>query len=143
MIISETPIPANAMPFVAPLDTFTRIDIVSAGGKGANLGELIQAGFPVPPGFVLTTAAYEHFVAKSGLGELITAALSELDNDANTLSRVSRVLREAFTSATVPSDIAEAVCASYRALGGSTAVRSSATAEDLPTRHLPVSRRPI
>ena len=132
MIISETPIPANAMPFVAPLDTFTRIDIVSAGGKGANLGELIQAGFPVPPGFVLTTAAYEHFVAKSGLGELIAATLSELDDDANALLRVSRVLREAFTSATVPSNIAEAACASYRALGGSIAVRSSATAEDLP-----------
>ncbi|MCC6179323.1 MAG: phosphoenolpyruvate synthase [Chloroflexi bacterium] len=115
-------------PFVAPLDAFGRADVDRAGGKGANLGELIRAGFPVPPGFVLTTAAYDRFVTEAGLDQRIRVALSET-NDGG-----ASALREAFTTATLPDDVATVVVAGYRALGGgSVAVRSSATGEDLPS----------
>jgi phosphoenolpyruvate synthase/pyruvate phosphate dikinase len=52
---------------VAPLSFFTQGSVAFAGGKGANLGELIRAGFQVPPGFVITTAAYDLLITKSGL----------------------------------------------------------------------------
>lgn len=54
-------------PLVLPLDSFRRTDMAIAGGKGANLGELIHAGFPVPAGFVVTTVAYDRFVTYNHL----------------------------------------------------------------------------
>ncbi|MFN2556938.1 MAG: PEP/pyruvate-binding domain-containing protein [Nitriliruptorales bacterium] len=85
-----------------------------AGGKAANLGEMLRAGFPVPAGFVVTTAAYERFVARNGLQ----------NRDA---------VPEVFEGAPIPSEVERELLAAYRDLGeGPVAVRSSATAEDLP-----------
>lgn len=99
-------------------------DLAVAGGKGANLGELVRAGFPIPPGFVVTTAAYDDFVARNRLDEAITRALSTGDG---------AVIRAAFEHAPVPPEVAQEVEAAYARLGkGPVAVRSSATAEDLP-----------
>src|SRR5262249_28725504 len=91
-----------------------------AGGKAANLGELIRAGLPVPPGFCVTTEAYAR------VAETVTI-------DFDSLSSGGRV-REAFRAAVIPPAVAAAVIEAYRRLGESTpvAVRSSATAEDLP-----------
>src|ERR687883_135419 len=61
--------------FVLDLRQLVRGDLDIAGGKGANLGELIRAGFPVPAGFVVTTAAYDHFVEQHSLSETIAQAL--------------------------------------------------------------------
>jgi pyruvate,water dikinase len=97
-----------------------------AGGKGANLGELVRAGFPVPAGFVVTTAAYDRFVASNGLDKTIAHALDEKQGSGATI-------RDAFESAPSPPEIERAILAAYRQLGeGPVAVRSSATAEDLP-----------
>ncbi|HEU5430926.1 MAG TPA: PEP/pyruvate-binding domain-containing protein, partial [Thermomicrobiales bacterium] len=100
-------------------------DLTRAGGKGANLGELIRGGFPVPAGFVVSTAAYDRFVAANHLAGLVPAALREANGGAT--------LRAAFERAPIPPAVERAVAAAYRALGsGPVAVRSSATAEDLP-----------
>jgi phosphohistidine swiveling domain-containing protein len=91
-------------------------DLPVAGGKGANLGELIGAGFPVPDGFVITTTAYALAAEAAGVAP-----------DAPASARVRLV------ASPVPAAIADAVRDAYRALGSpSVAVRSSATAEDLP-----------
>ncbi|MBD3942125.1 phosphoenolpyruvate synthase [Microbacterium sp. NEAU-LLC] len=93
---------------VAPLTDFGREDLARAGGKGANLGELIRAGMPVPDGFVVTTDAY--------------AAIRVPDRD-----------RASYERAELPAALERALADAYRALGeGAVAVRSSATAEDLP-----------
>lgn len=111
--------------FVVALREVGASDIERAGGKGANLGELVRAGFPVPPGFVVTVAAYDRHLAGSGLAERIPALLEQSVDGA--------AVREALTSATVPSDVTAAVRGAYTNLGeGEVAVRSSATAEDLP-----------
>ena len=55
------------LPHIAPLTYFGSADLPLAGGKGANLGELLRAGFNVPPGFVVTTTAYDLFLASGGL----------------------------------------------------------------------------
>jgi pyruvate, water dikinase len=108
-------------------------DLQTAGGKGANLGELTRAGIPVPPGFIVTTDSYLRFLDEAGLPPKITALLSGLDTaDRAELRRVSGEIKQMLCSAAVPADIAAAVVDAYREMGeGLVAVRSSATAEDL------------
>ncbi|MEP6693260.1 MAG: PEP/pyruvate-binding domain-containing protein, partial [Chloroflexota bacterium] len=101
---------------VVPLSALGAGDLGVAGGKGANLGELIRAGFAVPDGFVITTGAYAAAARAAGVDPSDTV-------DA----------RRRLTQAPVPPHVAAAVRDAYRALGGGrVAVRSSATAEDLP-----------
>ncbi|MFZ2429198.1 MAG: PEP/pyruvate-binding domain-containing protein, partial [Propioniciclava sp.] len=105
---------------IASLAALGRDDLPLAGGKGANLGELTRAGFPVPPGYVVTTQAYDEYVDATGIRPgLLTA------QDA--------AATRALFDAPVPAALADAIADAYRALGeGPVAVRSSATAEDLP-----------
>lgn len=111
---------------VLPLTAVGRGDLEMAGGKGANLGELLRAGLPVPPGFVVTTAAYDHFVAHYQLDATIAQALHDQPGN-------GAAIRAAFETAALPPDLARAIQDAYRRLGeGPVAVRSSATAEDLP-----------
>jgi rifampicin phosphotransferase len=111
---------------VAALEQLGRHDLARAGGKAANLGELISAGFPVPDGFVVTTAAYDEFVAHNRLVETIARALREEKGSGTTI-------RAAFEAAPIPPQIEQDILDVYRELGGGpVAVRSSATAEDLP-----------
>ena len=114
-------------------------DIDIAGGKGANLGELVAAGFNVPPGFVLTTAAYDHFMETSKIGERVKDLLAKVDASSEaSLQEASVKIRELFDTVEIPTDLKEQVLASHKAMFkgkkmGLVAVRSSATAEDLPT----------
>ena len=102
---------------VRSLDELTAADLPEAGGKGANLGELRRAGFSVPDGFVLTTAAYRLAASAAGV---------EPDQPASARLRLQ--------ASEVPAAIVDAVRVSYRELGAPlVAVRSSATAEDLPS----------
>ncbi len=109
-------------------------DIDLVGGKGANLGELTKAGIPVPGGFCVTSAAYFYFLEKSGLRKQITKLLTGLDPEDNKkLNKVSREVKKLILEAKMPDDLAKEVKEAYLKLGGlSVAVRSSATAEDLP-----------
>lgn len=110
-------------------------DVAVAGGKGVGLGGLVRAGLPVPPGFVLTTAAYADFVEANhlaaGIHELAAmspqASLQDYED-------ASKRIRALFTGGTMPAVIAAELAAAYGLLGDgntSVAVRSSATAEDL------------
>jgi pyruvate,water dikinase len=108
---------------VLPLTAVGRDDLAAAGGKGANLGELVRAGFPVPDGVVITTDAYATVVEHAGLAPAVAAA-AEDDGAA---------LRAAFAAAEIPDDLRGAILGAHALLGnGPVAVRSSATAEDLP-----------
>ena len=111
-----------------------------AGGKGASLAHLAAAGLPVPAGFHVTTAAYAAFVAAAGLQPTIQAALAGVDvARPESLDRAAATIAAAFRVAPLPTEIAEAILAAYAGLAGGdagaavpVAVRSSATAEDLP-----------
>lgn len=119
---------------VAPLQRFGATDIAIAGGKGANLGDLIRAGFAVPPGFLVTTSAYSSFVERADLQASIAAALAGIElEDVSSIERASQAIHAAFLAAPIPQDLVDPICAAYHELGrGAVAVRSSATAEDLP-----------
>ena len=107
------------------------------GGKGASLSKLANAGFPVPGGFVITTDAYRLFVESNGL---ITSILESAGNvvdasDAESLSSASQEIMARFEHGEIPGEIIRAVKVAYQDLPGTlpaVAVRSSATAEDLP-----------
>ena len=105
-----------------------------AAERGANLGELISVGLPVPPGFCVTTTAYRRAVAETGLAEAIDEALRDVrDEDLASAEAASAGIGTLFEDLPLPDDLAEAVLAAYRSLGAPpVAVRSSATTEDLP-----------
>ena len=117
-------------------------DVSKAGGKGASLGELLKAGIPVPPGFVITAQAYYHFLKETGLAERISQAIREKvkdPDDPKGYEEASKLVRKMIEEAPIPREIEEAIVSSYRELSkrvgvdaAYVAVRSSATAEDLP-----------
>jgi pyruvate,water dikinase len=110
------------MKFVAPLQDFGRDDVAAAGGKGANLGELVRAGLPVPEGIVITTAAYGAAIQPL---DLRIADRLGADDGASIRADVEAI--------SMPSDLHIEIADAYAALGaGPVAVRSSATTEDLP-----------
>ncbi|MGL5514518.1 MAG: PEP/pyruvate-binding domain-containing protein, partial [Sporomusa sp.] len=105
------------------------------GGKGANLGEMAQAGFPVPGGFCVTTLAYQEFVAASPLMEDFFTKLSTIDAaDLNQVREVGQSIREHLHQVAIPATISAEILHAWEKVGTENyyAVRSSATAEDLP-----------
>ncbi|KRE63612.1 phosphoenolpyruvate synthase [Nostocoides sp. Soil756] len=118
-------------------------DVESVGGKNASLGEMVQhlsaAGVAVPDGFATTAEAYRRFLGDTGLAERISTLLRDLDvDDTRRLAEVGREIREAVEAQEFPEDLERDIRAAYEQLVGdagddvSWAVRSSATAEDLP-----------
>src|SRR5215217_1601346 len=123
--------------YTAFFDEIRKDDIALAGGKGANLGELSHAGLPVPPGFVLTTTAYDAFVEANAIQDAIVGrALVTRAGDPAGFEEVAEEISALFSGGKVPEAMAEEIRAAYQELSedGETpvAVRSSATAEDLP-----------
>ena len=107
--------------------------MILAGGKGANLGELTQAGFDVPSGFVITTTAYDLLLQNNGLQARLHKMLAslEIDNPAS-VTKISQQIYDLFQHISIPKQIKDEILTAYRQLdGGAVAVRSSATAEDL------------
>lgn len=109
-------------------------DVGLVGGKGANLGEMTQRGAPVPPGYVVTVASYRYFLEEAGLSEKIKSTLDGLNvNDSKALQQTAQAVQKIIVDAEMPTDLAVEIIASYESMdGGLVAVRSSATAEDLP-----------
>ena len=129
--------------FILPLAD-SRANLETVGGKGMSLAKLVSAGFPVPDGFHITTEAYRKFVAANNLQPSINAALADVDTaQPPTLTLASGKINTLFSQAVVPKEIAEQIRTAYVGLRpgmnnnelqdvASVAVRSSATAEDLP-----------
>lgn len=112
------------------------MSLVDAGGKGASLTRLIQAGLPVPGGFIITTGAYRRFVQENGLHEQIQNTLDQFDlENPSTLEEASKTIQQLFLNGQIPTEIVEEIESCYLSFPTSNqavAVRSSATAEDLP-----------
>lgn len=115
-------------------------DIPEVGGKCANLGEMTNAGIPVPPGFAVTAWAYQKFITDTGIADRMFSILDGVDvHNSDELNAVTEKVRELMEGTKMPKEIEEAVRKAYRELNKKmkldntwVAVRSSATAEDLP-----------
>ena len=117
-------------------------DVPLVGGKCANLGEMINAGIPVPPGFAVSAYAYKRFLELTGIAEKIYSIIRETVKDVNDpqqYQEASKKIRQLIESTPIPEEIEKAIREAYRKLNAKlgmaetfVAVRSSATAEDLP-----------
>jgi len=129
--------------FVRNFEQVTRGDVASVGGKNSSLGELISAlkvkGVAVPPGFATTSEAYWHYVDFNGIRERMAKLIIDWQIGKATLAETGSAVRNLFLRGDFPTDVAEAInkayeqlCAQSKQKNLSVAVRSSATAEDLP-----------
>src|SRR5262245_52496704 len=109
-------------------------DLEQCGGKAVGLGVLVRAGFPVPPGFVVMAAAYRGFVTMRGIeNQIVALAAGARPEDMSSVEEASRVIRGLFHDGELSPDLSDAVADACAELGaGPLAIRSSATAEDLP-----------
>ena len=136
------------MSYVAWFKDLHKDSIPVAGGKGANLGEIFNVGLPVPPGFAVTAQTYKEYLERTNIQPKIADLLKDLDvEDTDSLQRMATKIQELIISTPIPEDIAEEIKDNYELLGADTkeahdliqgkdvfvAVRSSATAEDLPS----------
>ncbi len=141
--LSQTdPLPKTTN-FIKWFREITIAEVPLVGGKNASLGEMVrelsEKGVKVPDGFAITAEAYRYFLRVAGLNEHIQKTLADLNtHDMSNLSARGHAVRQAILSATLPDDLQEAIASAYRHLQGASqlpldvAVRSSATAEDLP-----------
>src|SRR6266699_4485866 len=121
---------------VVPLQTLDRTLLPLVGGKAANLGELIRAGFTVPAGFCVTTAAYALLSDGAGLEPILAQLTSTRVQETVRLTELAAAARAALLQAPVPASCVKAITEAYQELSDGVplpmAVRSSATTEDLP-----------
>ncbi|WP_226005660.1 phosphoenolpyruvate synthase [Natrinema salinisoli] len=117
------------------LDEISSGDLEKVGGKGASLGELTGAGLPVPPGFVVTAGTYRSFIEEAEIDEELFAAVDVDVDDSAALADAADRAQELIIETPFPDELREEILESYREVGDGeafVAVRSSATAEDLP-----------
>ncbi len=127
--------------YVIDFDRLDRTSLPRVGGKNANLGEMLKAGIRVPPGFAVTTDSYLDFLRKAGLAEEILELLNRVDPaEVASVEDIGARIRRLIESAPIPPEVEEMIKESYVSLCDRcgarevpVAVRSSATAEDLPT----------
>ncbi|ELZ74103.1 pyruvate, water dikinase [Haloferax larsenii] len=117
------------------LDDVRADDLDLVGGKGASLGELTSAGLPVPPGFVVTAGTYRSFIEDSGIDDELFSAVDVDHEDSAALKAAHEAAHELIMETPMPESVREEILDAYGSLGEGdafVAVRSSATAEDLP-----------
>ncbi len=134
--------PAKDEKYVLWFDELGKDEVVLVGGKSASLGEMTRkTKVPVPYGFATTAAAYLHFIKEAKLNSKIADVMKELvdPNDTKTLQKVGKTLRTLIIDSKLPRDLHDEIVAAYKQLSKKTgdanpfvAIRSSATAEDLP-----------
>ncbi|HSH35704.1 PEP/pyruvate-binding domain-containing protein, partial [Schnuerera sp.] len=126
--------------FIRWFNQIDKDDIPIVGGKGANLGELTQKGLDVPPGFCVTAGAYTYFIDEAKVNNKIREKIHELDvEDSIELQKTSGEIQDLINSAQIPEDLENEIILAYNQFSDEidienpeVAVRSSATAEDLP-----------
>lgn len=140
LAVGQPPVQSS---FIKRFDEITIDDVPLVGGKNASLGEMVREltgrGVQVPDGFATTADAFRHFIRQAGVDERIRTILSDLDTrDVANLAQRGHAVRQTILGATLPPDLQGAIAEAYRRLQGDdalppdVAVRSSATAEDLP-----------
>ena len=135
------------MSYVVWFKDLNKDSIAVAGGKGANLGEMINVGLPVPNGFCVSAQTYKKFIEVTGLKENIEVLLKTINvDDTEQLQLIAKQIQDLINNTDIPEDIAEEIMDNYELLGAGkdahdlvdakevfVAIRSSATAEDLPS----------
>jgi len=133
-ILHKEELTITDLPLVIDLNLIETSTQYITGGKASNLTVLTNAGFKVPPGFVVTTEAYAKFIAANVMENLARNHLADINHEnASELNRATEIMREHIKNSKIPEEVITAITKAYQHLGlGRVAIRSSATAEDLP-----------
>ena len=129
---------SSVRPLIAFFKDIDKNDLSLVGGKGANLGEMTQAGFPVPDGFAVTVESYNRFIEENDFQKYLNEVMADTDvKDPESLQAASFKVHRKIMSGKMPDEVAHETVTAYKKLSGKfkkalVAVRSSATAEDLP-----------
>src|SRR5215211_6897797 len=115
--------------YILFFDEIDQRDLPRVGGKGANLGELTKAGFPVPAGFCVTTESYRQFIEHNQLADLISQVLR--DANPENISQIGAKIRGKIKQSEIPAQVKQEIIRAIQQADDYYAVRSSATAEDL------------
>lgn len=121
--------------FIKPFSQIDLNNLQEAGGKGANLGEMVQAGLPIPPGYCITSEAYRYFVSQSGIDNLLIQLANKDLIKMDDIAAISQEITKCMLETPVPEELEKEIIRAYTEIIGDgmlVAVRSSATAEDLP-----------
>jgi len=120
------------MSYIREFSELSKEDTLLAGGKGASLGEMVQVGIPVPPGFVITTEAFEKVLGTGKLATEIKLILEQVTlSDQESLEQASQYLQPLLSNISLPTHLADEIRAAFKQLDcAHVAVRSSATVED-------------
>ena len=124
------------VPDILWIEEVRKEDITSVGGKGASLGEMASIGLPIPPAFIVTSQAFRRFLIESGLENIIFDEIDALNvEDSAALREISEKTKQKVMAAAMPQSICDEIATAYKRFSDAgiyVAVRSSATAEDLP-----------
>jgi pyruvate,water dikinase len=129
----------SAYPIISFFKDIDKYDVPLVGGKGANLGEMTKAGFPVPNGFAITVHAYDTFLSENDITKKIYEILASTNvNDPVELDNTSKQIQKMIVNGKIPNEVSKEIISAYKKLSGTfkralVAVRTSATAEDLAT----------
>lgn len=105
------------MPYIRFFKNISKADVAIAGGKGASLGEMAQAGFPVPSGFVVVASAFDRFTETGNLKQEIASRLAEVKvEDVNSVDKASNVLRDVIHDVPMPTELAEEILSAHQEL---------------------------
>lgn len=122
--------------YVMHFNEVDRTNLPEVGGKGSNLGEMSKAGFPIPSGFCITTSAYRDFIAASnGIGKFLDLLDQLKPEQPDEISKLGKLIRDHLLTISISQTIESSILDAWKIVGEEKAyaVRSSATAEDLPT----------
>ena len=104
--------------YVQKFEDLNKSDIAIAGGKGANLGELTQAGIPVPPGFVVTAETYQKFMEDTGINDKVLDILDKIDiNDTKALQAAAEEIKSIIVETPIPDDMIMFIKEAYSVRG--------------------------
>ena len=117
--------------YVERFENISKDDIGIAGGKGANLGELTQAGIPVPPGFVITAETYQKFMESTGIFQSVMDILDTIDiNKTKELQEAAEEIKQIIIDTPIPEDITTLIIEAYNALSQRVGVDDADVAKD-------------
>jgi pyruvate,water dikinase len=116
------------------LDDVRADDLAAVGGKAASLGEMTSAGLPVPPAFIVTADTYRSFIEETGIETELFEVVDVDTDDSKALAAAAQRAQELISETEIPAELREGILDAYEGIGegSAVAVRSSATAEDLP-----------
>jgi len=126
----------SSIDFIKWFSEIGKDSIKSAGGKGANLGEMYNLKIPVPPGFMVTAQSYDYFIEKAGIQSKISELLKTIEYSKTTeLDKITKEIREIITNAELPEELKEEIIEAYENMDADSSASLHEVLKKIPRKH--------